>query len=29
MQERLAALPRLDHRTDEEILGYDGSGLPT
>jgi antitoxin VapB len=28
MQERLADLPRLDGRTDEEILGYDGSGLP-
>lgn len=23
-----AALPRLDLRTDEEILGYDDSGLP-
>jgi antitoxin VapB len=22
-------LPRLDHRTDDEILGYDGDGLPT
>lgn len=22
-------LPRLDHRTDDEILGYDSDGLPT
>jgi antitoxin VapB len=22
-------LPRLDHRTDDEILGYDDNGLPT
>ena len=29
MQRRLAALPRLDHRTDEEILGYDDVGLPS
>jgi antitoxin VapB len=29
IQGRVAALPRLDARTDEEILGYDGSGLPT
>ncbi len=28
IQERVAALPRLDPRTDDEILGYDGSGLP-
>jgi antitoxin VapB len=26
--ERFAALPILDHRTDEEILGYDENGLP-
>lgn len=28
MQERLSRLPRLDDRTDEEILGYDEAGLP-
>jgi len=28
MQERIAGLPRLDERSDEEILGYDGRGLP-
>jgi antitoxin VapB len=27
--ERLDALPRLDTRADEEILGYDENGLPT
>ena len=26
--ERVAALPILDHRTPEEILGYDDRGLP-
>lgn len=25
---RCAALPRLDQRSDEEILGYDSLGLP-
>lgn len=25
---RCAGLPELDHRTDEEILGYDENGLP-
>lgn len=29
MQERIAALPRLDGRPDDEILGYDAAGLPT
>jgi antitoxin VapB len=29
LQLRLAALPRLDDRTDEEILGYDDAGLPS
>ena len=28
MQERIAGLPRLDGRSDDEILGYDGRGLP-
>ncbi len=28
MQERIARLPRLDQRSDEEILGYDERGLP-
>jgi antitoxin VapB len=28
IQERVAALPVLDSRTDEEILGYDEDGLP-
>lgn len=27
--DRIAALPRLDHRTPDEILGYDDNGLPT
>lgn len=26
---RAAQLPVLDHRTDDEILGYDERGLPT
>jgi antitoxin VapB len=25
---RVAALPRLDHRSPDEILGYDENGLP-
>ena len=25
---RVSSLPRLDHRSDDEILGYDESGLP-
>jgi len=28
IQERIGGLPRLDERSDEEILGYDGRGLP-
>lgn len=28
MQGRIARLPILDRRSDEEILGYDDSGLP-
>ena len=28
MQERLACLPRLDERSDDEIIGYDERGLP-
>jgi antitoxin VapB len=28
MQERIAGLPRLDQRSDEEIVGYDDRGLP-
>jgi antitoxin VapB len=28
MQDRIAQLPLLDHRTDDEILGYDDHGLP-
>jgi antitoxin VapB len=28
IQERIARLPRLDERSDEEILGYDELGLP-
>ena len=28
IQRRIADLPRLDHRSDEEIMGYDESGLP-
>lgn len=28
IQERIARLPRLDERSDEEILGYDERGLP-
>jgi antitoxin VapB len=26
---RVAALPVLDHRSDDEILGYDENGLPS
>jgi len=29
IQRRVAALPILDDRTAEEILGYDENGLPT
>jgi len=29
IQASLASLPVLDHRTAEEILGYDEHGLPT
>lgn len=29
IQAELAALPRLDDRTPDEILGYDAHGLPT
>ena len=28
MQERIARLPRLDERSDDEILGYDEQGVP-
>lgn len=28
MQERIAALPVLDDRCDDEILGYDEAGIP-
>jgi antitoxin VapB len=28
IQERIAQLPRLDERSDDEILGYDEHGLP-
>lgn len=28
IQSRMARLPRLDNRTDEEILGYDPDGVP-
>ncbi|MGH7588587.1 MAG: type II toxin-antitoxin system VapB family antitoxin [Gemmatimonadota bacterium] len=28
MQERVARLPVLDERTDDEILGYDEHGVP-
>ncbi len=28
-QARLAAMPILDHRSDDEILGYDENGLPS
>lgn len=28
MQDRIARLPRLDRRSDDEILGYDEHGLP-
>ena len=29
IQERIAALPVLDDRTPDEIIGYDEHGLPT
>ena len=28
ISERCSALPQLDDRTPEEILGYDGKGVP-
>lgn len=28
IQQRIAKLPRLDARSDEEIIGYDETGLP-
>ncbi len=28
MQERIAGLPRLDDRSDDEIVGYDDRGVP-
>jgi len=28
IQQRIAKLPRLDRRSDEEIIGYDETGLP-
>jgi antitoxin VapB len=28
IQQRIAKLPRLDARTDEEIIGYDETGIP-
>jgi antitoxin VapB len=28
IQERIAGLPRLDERGDDELLGYDERGLP-
>lgn len=28
IQQRIARLPRLDERSDEEIVGFDESGLP-
>jgi len=28
IRERLARLPELDNRTDEEIIGYDEHGIP-
>ncbi|WP_439603813.1 type II toxin-antitoxin system VapB family antitoxin [Shinella sp.] len=29
MQRRLSALPVLDHRSPDDIIGYDENGLPT
>lgn len=29
MQRRLSALPVLDHRRPDDIIGYDENGLPT
>jgi antitoxin VapB len=29
MQPRLSALPVLDHRSPDDIIGYDEDGLPT
>jgi antitoxin VapB len=28
IRERVARLPELDHRSDEEIIGYDEHGIP-
>jgi antitoxin VapB len=28
IRERIARLPRLDNRSDDDIIGYDESGLP-
>jgi len=28
IQERIAGLPRLDDRSDEDVVGYDERGLP-
>jgi len=28
IQDRIAKLPVLDHRSDEDLLGYDDHGLP-
>jgi antitoxin VapB len=28
IQDRIAHLPVLDHRTDDELLGYDEHGIP-
>lgn len=28
IRRRVAALPTLDHRSDDEILGYDEQGIP-
>lgn len=28
IQERVARLPRLDERSDEDLIGYDAHGLP-
>ena len=28
IQQRIASLPSLDERSDEEIIGYDEAGLP-
>jgi antitoxin VapB len=28
IQERISRLPRKDHRTDDELIGYDERGIP-